>query len=207
VTQKIKYKFEADMTSENTSLRQLIQENKRVLFFLLRFLSAFGGLSLLYAFWVDSFGEKADTFSWFVGRHLQLLFGAENLKLEQILGHPAIAVDYNGSSAVSLFEGCNGLAVMILFFAFVFAFKGKWKDLLWFVPLGLGIIHLFNLGRLALLIYLAHGNSPLFHFMHKYLFTLIIYAVVFGLWVLWVRRAQSTGRRAQGTEQRKEGQI
>ena len=185
------------MASEKAGLRQLIQENKRVLFFLLRFLGAFGGLSLVYAFWVDSFGDKADTFSWFVGRNLQLLFGAENLKLEQILGHPAIAVDYNGSSAVSLFEGCNGLAVMILFFAFVFAFKGNWKDLLWFVPLGLGIIHLFNLGRLALLIYLAHGNSPLFHFMHKYLFTLIIYAAVFGLWVVWVKKAG--GQRAGGS--------
>ena len=188
------------MASEKAGIRQLIRENKKVLFFLLRFLGAFGGLSLVYAFWVDSFGDKADTFSWFVGRNLQLLFGAENLKLEQILWHPAIAVDYNGSSAVSLIEGCNGLAVMILFFAFVFAFKGNWKDLLWFVPLGLGIIHLFNLGRLALLIYLAHGNSPLFHFMHKYLFTLIIYAAVFGLWVVWVKKAGGRGQRAGGKE-------
>jgi len=190
-------------------MKQLINENKRVLYFIGRFLLAFAGLSLIYGIWIDSYGNLSDPFSWLVGRNLQLLFGAENLKLEQILGHPAIAVDYNGSSAVSLFEGCNGLSVMILFFAFVFAFKGNWKDLLWFVPIGLMIIHLFNLGRLSLLIYLAHGNSPLFHFMHKYLFTLIIYAVVFGLWVVWVRRvqsaAQSKGRRAQGTEQRKEG--
>jgi len=171
-------------------LRNILQENKKVLGFLLRFLLSFGVLSLAYAFWVDSFGTEADSFSWFVGRNLQLLFGAENLQLEQILGHAAIAVDYKGSSAVSLYEGCNGMAVMILFFAFVFAYKGRGKDLAWFVPFGLVVIHLFNLARLAILIQLAHESSAMFHFMHKYLFSLIIYGAVFGLWLLWVKRAQ-----------------
>lgn len=142
----------------------------------------------MYAIWVESFGDQADSFSWFVGKNLNFLF-AGKLKLDQLEGHAAIAVDYNGSTAVSLFEGCNGMAVMILFFAFVFAFKGRWGDLVWFVPFGLIVIHLFNLARLALLIQMAANNSPLFHFMHKYLFSLIIYAAVFGLWIIWVKRA------------------
>ena len=166
----------------------LIKENKSVVYFLLRFIGAFGILSLIYAYWVDGFGENADSFSWFVGENLTWVFG-DDLALGAIPGHAAIAVDYKGNSAVSLFEGCNGLSVMILFFSFVFAFRGRWKDLLWFVPLGCLIIHAFNLGRLALLIVLAENNSQMFHFMHKYLFTLIIYAAVFLLWIIWVRMA------------------
>ncbi len=169
--------------------RSFFEENKNVIYFLLRFLLTFGGLSLLYGIWIKSYGDLADAFSWIVGHHLQWILGHDALQLEQIAGHPAIAIDYLGSSAVSLFEGCNGVAVFILFFAFIFAFKGRWSDLLWFTPLGILVIHLFNLGRLVLLIMLAEAESPWFHFMHKYLFSLIIYAAVFLMWVFWVRLA------------------
>ncbi|MHB1277096.1 MAG: exosortase family protein XrtF [Bacteroidia bacterium] len=171
-------------------LTKILQENKKVLFFLLRFLGAFGGLSLLYAFWVDSYGNEADAFSWMVGRHLQWVFGAENLLLTPMDGQALINMDYLGISGVDLYEGCNGMAIMILFFAFVFAYTGSWKDLLWFVPLGLFVIHVFNLIRIALLIlFLEGGNEIMFHYMHKYFFTLIIYGAVFFLWVFWVKLA------------------
>jgi len=175
------------MAEESKHIQAVWKENRKVLFFLLRFLGAFGSLRLLYAFWVDSFGKEADSFSWFVGRNLQFLFGADNLQLEQLFGHAAIAINFHGNSSVSLFEGCNGLSVMILFFSFLFAFGGSWKKAVWFAPSGVLIIHLFNLGRLSLLVLLVRENEVLFHFMHKYLFTLIIYMVVFLLWVFWIR--------------------
>lgn len=178
-------------------IKSVLRENKKVVFFLLRFLLVFGGLSLLYGYWIDSYGDDADPFSWWIGHQLVWLFGSENLSLEVIPFHPAIGINYMGTSAVSLFEGCNGLAVFILFFAFVFAFKGRWSDLLWFTPAGLLLIHAFNLLRLSLLIHLSHSNSDLFHFMHKYLFTLIIYAAVFLLWILWVRLALRRTRHAE----------
>lgn len=176
------------------SIKDVLKENKKVIFFLLRFLGAFGLLSLSYAVWLEKFGDEADTFSWIVGRHLQVLFGSDKLELMAITGFPAIAVNYLGKSEVSLYEGCNGMAIMILFFAFVFAYKGRWKDLLWFIPLGFLIIHIFNLGRLALLIHLVNGNENVFHFMHKYLFSLIIYSIVFLLWVFWVRLANKRNK-------------
>lgn len=171
-------------------IAQTFRENKKVIFFLLRFLSVFGGFSLLYAVWIKSYGLEADPFSWFVGYNLEWILGADNLRLYPIEGYAAIGLDYLGSNSVSLFEGCNGIAVFILFFAFVFAFKGRWSDLIWFVPLGLVVIHLFNLARLVALIILAQqGNDAIFHFMHKYLFSLVIYAGVFLMWVFWVRLA------------------
>lgn len=177
------------MSGENkpNQFLQVLKANRKVLFFLLRFLGVFGGLSLIYGLWISGYGNLADPFTWWVGDNLTLILGSDNLSLMQIEGYPAIQIDYKGSIAVSLFEGCNGLAVMILFFAFVFAYLGRWTDLFWFVPIGMFFIHLFNLGRLILLIHLAQQNSPFFHFMHKYLFTLVIYAFVFLLWFLWVR--------------------
>lgn len=178
-------------------MKEFIRENKKALFFLLRFLFVYGSLSLFYALWIDGFGKEADPFSWFIGKNLRFLHGSANMELDNVTGHAAIAILYHGKNTISLFEGCNGLAVMILFFAFVFAYKGRWLDLLWFVPMGLIIIHLFNLGRLSLLNHLADDNSPLFHFMHKYLFSLIIYAGVFLLWVFWIRLANKRNRYAK----------
>lgn len=168
-------------------LLELLKENRKPLFFLLRFIGMFGVLSLAYAFWLESYGLQPDSFTRMVGQHLQVLF-QQQLLLADLEQHAAIAIEYKGQYAVSLFEGCNGLAVMILFVSFVFAFKGQWKDLLWFIPIGLLIIHLFNLARLSALIWLSSYNSQWFHFTHKYLFTLIIYAGVFLLWVWWVSR-------------------
>lgn len=172
---------------DKAGIIETLQANKKVLFFLARFLGMFGGLSIIYAYWISTFDTAPDSFTWWVGDHLKLLLGQNILDLKAIEGYPAIQVIYQGDDTVSLFEGCNGLAVMILFFSFVFAYKGKWMDLLWFVPLGLAIVHLMNLGRLILLIRLAEQNSPFFHFMHKYLFTLVLYAVVFALWFGWIK--------------------
>lgn len=168
---------------------KVLQENKKVIFFLLRFLGVFGSLSLLYGGWIKSFGDKADSISWWIGYNLRFLFGSENLQLSQSNIEPSVDITYLGTTAVTLFEGCNGIAVMIMFLSFVVAFKGKWLDLAWFVPSGLLIIHAFNLARLSILIVLAQQQSDFFHFVHKYLFTLIIYSAVFLLWVLWVKLA------------------
>jgi len=166
-----------------------LKENKKVIFFLIRFLSVFGTLSLVYGAWVKSFNERADAISWLIGYNLKFLFGSSNLQLSQSATNPSVDINYLGTTSVTLFEGCNGIAVMILFIAFIFAFKGRWLDLVWFAPLGIFVIHAFNLARLSALIILAQQHSEFFHFVHKYLFTLIIYSGVFLLWVFWVKLA------------------
>ncbi|MDX5319993.1 MAG: hypothetical protein LPK45_02875, partial [Bacteroidota bacterium] len=75
------------------SIQTLIKENKGVLFFLMRFLGVFGGLSIAYAAWIDSFGTKPDTFSWFVARNINFLFGG-SLNLYEFPGHPVVSIDY-----------------------------------------------------------------------------------------------------------------
>ena len=180
-------------------LKKIYAEYKAPINFLLRFFLTFGILSLLYAFWVKSFGTEADSFSWFIGRNLELLAGKQNMSLSQVEGQPAIQVWYKGKQSVSLFEGCNGVAVMILFFAFLLAFKGTLKHTIVYAVVGIFIIHLFNLGRLMLLVVLSQNNEKWFHFAHKYLFTLIIYAAVMLLWFVWVKYFSRLNFKSQAT--------
>ena len=85
-------------------------------------------------------------------------------------------------------EGCNALSVIILFIAFVVAFKGKLKTTLFFVLLSILFIHFLNIIRIAL-ICIAMLNYPQHqHLLHGVIFPLFIYGVVFILWIIWVNK-------------------
>lgn len=85
-------------------------------------------------------------------------------------------------------DNCNGLAVFALFSGFVAAFPGLWKNKIWFIPAGIIILFFANVLRVALLTLIQIHHPKWLYFNHKYTFTIIIYAVVFGLWMLWVHK-------------------
>ncbi len=91
-----------------------------------------------------------------------------------------------GISMVSVFEGCNGFVIVVLFLAFLIAFGGPGRKLAWFIPLGIIAIHVANLFRLVLLGAISIDFPQYLFFTHKYLFTAIIYGAVFLLWYVWV---------------------
>jgi exosortase family protein XrtF len=99
---------------------------------------------------------------------------------------PTVFIKAENKIVISVFEGCNGLNVMIVFVAFVLAYSGPATKICWFVPGGLILIHAMNLFRVAMLYYMARFQPLYFYYFHKYLFTAFLYAVVFGLWWLWI---------------------
>ena len=54
---------------------------------------------------------------------------------------PTTQLICDGKSVLAIYEGCNGINVMIIFVAFLVAFGPLNKALLWFVPVGLIILH------------------------------------------------------------------
>jgi len=101
---------------------------------------------------------------------------------------PTVFIQTPERSVLNIFEGCNGVNVMIVFIAFMVAFGGPVKKMLWFIPAGLLIIHLFNILRLVLLYYTDLYYEEWFYYFHKYLFTAILYIVVFILWAVWIMK-------------------
>jgi exosortase family protein XrtF len=100
-------------------------------------------------------------------------------------------LSHDGKRVLAVYEGCNGLNVMVIFAAFLVAFGPIKKELLWFIPVGLLIIHLMNLARITLLFLVSIYMKHYLYFTHKYFFTAILYVVVFILWVWWVRMFSS----------------
>jgi len=98
----------------------------------------------------------------------------------------------DGSNGVWIGGPCNGITLMFLFAIFVIAYPGSNKNKLWYIPLGILIVHAINIIRIVALALIANYNYEYLDFNHTYTFTFIAYSVVFGLWMLWVNKFSNT---------------
>ena len=94
----------------------------------------------------------------------------------------------DGQESVIVFAACNGLVLYALFAGFVLAFPGPWQRKAWFIPVGIFLIWLLNIVRVAALAINHHYSQQTVDFNHHYTFTFVVYACIFGLWMLWSRR-------------------
>ncbi len=77
---------------------------------------------------------------------------------------------------------------MIIYLSFLLAFGPYTKNMAWFAPAGVLAIHIANLARIVLLFWVTLYHPHYLYFLHKYLFTAIIYVAVFVLWIIWVSK-------------------
>jgi len=100
----------------------------------------------------------------------------------------ADAVGVDGTHGVLIGHNCNGLSLFALFTGFILIFPGKFIHKLFFIPIGLALIHFLNILRLmGLAIVIVYYPNSL-DFNHKYTFAIVIYSFVFFLWFLWVKK-------------------
>ncbi len=121
------------------------------------------------------------------------VFGYEITDYSVIDGVYRSHVGISGSMGVTIGAPCDGSVLFALFVSFVIAFPGPWKHKMWFLPLGVILIHLFNVLRVLGLAVIVHINEDWLAFNHDYTFTIIVYAFVFLLWWIWVNKFSGLG--------------
>lgn len=157
--------------------------------FLLIFVVLYLVLNGLYALWIAGWYPQADPATRWVGQQTAacLRWGGYHLELVPVSDKPLIGFVNNNDTVINLFEGCNGINVMIVFISFVIAFGGPVRKMIPFILGGLLLIHGLNLVRVGFLFWLAETDSTWFYYFHKYLFTAFLYAFVFVAWWIWIR--------------------
>lgn len=171
-------------------LQNIFFKFRPIINFLLIFLLLFFIFSVVYDLYLHRFEDKTDAMSSYVGRQAAGLL--------KMAGFDAFAIDMHadksthvgidGFARVKVIEGCNGLSVMILFVAFLLGFPGKPKNMAWFIPTGLLVIHLFNVLRVAMLGWAVYRFGETGYPIYKEMFTASIYLLVLALWYLWVQK-------------------
>jgi exosortase family protein XrtF len=97
-------------------------------------------------------------------------------------------IGIDGTHGVWVGDPCNGISLFALFTGFVLAFPGPIKHKLWFIPLGLLLIHAVNLIRVIALVLIVYYAPEYLEFNHTYTFTLLVYGFVFFLWWWWANK-------------------
>lgn len=164
-----------------------MKEYKGVLRFLLYALGLCIGWFVLYDFWLNSFDN------W-----LTLRVVNTTVYLLNLIGYNAsargIMIQIDGLDTVFVYHACNGMVLMALFIGFIIAFPGPFLKKFIYIPFGILIINLLNVLRVAALALNAHYFHHTLSFNHKYTFTLIVYAAIFFLWMVWVKRFSGINR-------------
>jgi exosortase family protein XrtF len=166
-----------------------ITEFRPAVLFLAKFLGFYLVGSLLYGLYVNGYDPRPDPVTHWVTEQtaIALQYTGHSVEVTNHTSKATTAIRFNKRSIVSVYEGCNGINIVIIFIGFLIAF-GPWKTpLLLASVVGVAIIHIFNVIRIAGLFLITLYKPGWSYFTHKYLFTAVIYAVVFFLWIAWVR--------------------
>ncbi len=94
----------------------------------------------------------------------------------------------NGFDRLGVIFGCSGLKQFYQFTGLMLLFPGPWKKKLWFIPLGIFIIHLTNVFRIVVLYVIVIYKYHWFDFSHDWILRPFFYVVMFLLWVWWVEK-------------------
>jgi exosortase family protein XrtF len=92
----------------------------------------------------------------------------------------------DGAHPIWIGAPCNAVTLFAFFALFIIAFPGPGKHKLWFIPIGMMIIHIANLLRVMALTIISFYKPEYLAFNHTYTFTVLVYAIIFGLWMWWV---------------------
>jgi exosortase family protein XrtF len=167
-----------------------LKEFKPTILFLVKFIGIYLVANLFYGIYVTAFSPGPDPITSLASRQTAVALG--------VCGWPSIAKDnekrpttliiHEGRSVLAVYEGCNGINIMIIFVAFLFAFGPIDKRLWIFALVGILAIHLMNLLRIALLFWVVLYLPDFVYFVHKYLLTAVLFIFVFVLWIVWVRK-------------------
>jgi exosortase family protein XrtF len=172
------------------ALPDLFSEFRPTFLFLGKFLGFYLVGNFLYGVYVTVWHPLPDPVTvWVTEQSAALLnrFGWETTTFNHMV-KPTTYIAMGNQPVLAVYEGCNGLNVMIVFLSFLFSFGPVSKAMVWFIPMGVLFIYFSNLLRIILLFIVSVNLPDFLYLTHKYLFTAIIYAVVFVLWAWWVLR-------------------
>ena len=93
---------------------------------------------------------------------------------------------FSNESFMYINKSCSGLKQIMQFVILMMVFPGPWKRKLWFIPLGILIVHLTNLFRIIGLSVVLENVPDYWKFSHDYIFRPFFYVVIFFMWVWWV---------------------
>jgi len=155
-------------------------------------------LMLSHFFWKFTvLGDETETIVTFFGMNISAPFNlmADHVakvttRMLEIMGYSiSLSADnvvrHDNNVAVHVVWACTGLKQAYIFVCIIAFYRGTLKNKLWFIPLGLLVVYLFNIFRIVAITALIKENPEWFYILHEHVFKYLFYVIIFGMWILW----------------------
>lgn len=98
---------------------------------------------------------------------------------------PVMQLYHHREKVLSVADVCNGLELMVLYAGLILCLPASPSRKITFIAAGLLLIFLVNIIRCAALVQVYLHKPEYVNFFHHYLFTFLVYALIFWLWYLF----------------------
>ena len=164
---------------------------KNIIVFLLVLLSIISTWFFVYVYYIQSntnwdhhLSENLGDFAVLILEFFNIPTGIEYSGTNYVITK-ILSVENHG---VWIGTRCNGFKMFGVFSAIILAFPYAHKHKLWYIPLGILILHTINAIRVAALTYLAVFYPGYLDFNHNITFEIIVYGSVFLLWYIFIKK-------------------
>ena len=103
----------------------------------------------------------------------------------KVILEPSNILRHSNGNSVMIIWACTGIKQAYICICIIAFSRGPWHKKLWFIPLSLIIVYLFNIFRITFIAACMANHPNWFHFLHVYVFKYIFYGIIFLMWVLW----------------------
>lgn len=158
--------------------------NKASLYFLLKLAGLYLSWYFFHRYVLYPSGKFDDFFNFHIIHYASDILKSMGYPLFQNGTHFGIV----NSAGLIVSEPCNGVSLFVTFAIFIIAFNGTIKNKLWFIPVGILLINVLNILRVVALCLIINYKPHLLEFNHSYTFTFLMYTIIFGLWIIWIKK-------------------
>ncbi len=103
-----------------------------------------------------------------------------------IILYPNNVIRHNISkNGVWIVWSCTGIKQAYIFFCIIAFYRGPWQHKLWYIPLGIVLVYLFNIFRIGLITIIIDKYPGQFELWHEHILKYAFYAMIFLLWAFW----------------------
>ena len=101
---------------------------------------------------------------------------------------------FPNGAGITINGSCSGVKQSLQMVLLLLIYPGKWKFKLWFIPVGIIVVHVTNILRIVLLSIVAIWMPERMDLIHDTLLRVMFYVVIFGVWLLFVKLSQQKRR-------------
>lgn len=128
---------------------------------------------------------------------VDLVFNHSLWFIHYVLHYQPTVIDYTmyfeEVGYIAINDGCSGLKQFLQVTLLFLIYPGPWKHKLWYIPLGILLMHATNLFRIVGLTVVLHHWPEYWKFSHDYIFRPLFYVVIFTMWMVWEEKFARQG--------------